>query len=923
MAWLSAARIGQFCHGSATDGVAFIPAHLASRRTAAAQLLLDGATMTDRRATPEKLWNPSRLTLGVEEEFHLVDLETRRLTPRAQDVLSRLSGEGPASARARVGSSATDAVGAVASSGGYAPELQQSVVETNSAVTTSLDELRHHLGSLRRELSGAAESLGVGVAAAGTMPLGVPLVITESPRFRRMLADYQLLVREQLICGLQIHVGIGSRDTAVQLIDRVSPWLPPLLALSASSPFLHTGEDSGYASLRTLIWSRWPTTGRAGAFSSAAEYDALVQKLVASGVISDAGMLYFDVRPSAHVPTLELRICDSCPSLDTIVLIAGLFRAVVARELSRLSSGESFTPLPPAVERAAMWRAARSGLEGELVDLSVPRSVPAAVLVREVLNELRPELEQHGDWETLGELAEAALASGSSAARQREVLRQRDEITDVVDSIVAETRGDSLPTRAGKNTALLAGYASPGFDEAVLPDGRARAGHARVIETLSALGAAELRERTALLARQQMDAGVVFKSAGQETASAFPIDICPRVLSGEEWSRLEGGAAQRARALDAFLRDIYSDAAIVREGIVPEWLVQHSPGYRSAGTAPAPSMRRAQVCGFDIVRDKDGRWLVLEDNVRVPSGVGYAISTRRLMRQVFPEMLENTSLLDPEQIPSLLRRALLESAPPRASGNEPQIVVLSAGPTDSAYFEHRLLADAMGVPLVEPSSLLVSDGKAWYDNGSQRSRVDVIYLRMDDQLAHRRGANGAIIGPQLVSAVRGQTLTLANALGNGVADDKAIYTYVPKFISYYLGELPLLEQVPTYQCSDPEQKQLVLSRLGELVVKPVDGYGGLGVVVGPRSTEEELTRARALINQQPERWIAQETVMLSTHPTLSGARLRPRHVDLRVFVYYGAQPMVAPAALTRVAPAGSLVVNSSRGGGGKDTWLSL
>jgi len=227
------------------------------------------------------------------------------------------------------------------------------------------------------------------------------------------------------------------------------------------------------------------------------------------------------------------------------------------------------------------------------------------------------------------------------------------------------------------------------------------------------------------------------------------------------------------------------------------------------------------------------------------------------------------------------------------------------------------------VPLVEPSELLVSEGKTWHVEGSHRSRVDVIYLRMDDQLAHRRGANGAVIGPQLVSAVRGQTLTLANALGNGVADDKAIYTYVPKFIQYYLGELPLIEQVPTYQCSDPEQRELVLSRLEELVVKPVDGYGGLGVVVGPRATDEELAGARALIAEHPDRWIAQETVMLSTHPTFSGQRLSPRHVDLRVFVYYGAQPMVAPAALTRVAPAGSLVVNSSRGGGGKDTWLSL
>jgi carboxylate-amine ligase len=877
--------------------------------------------MTDRDARAENLWNVSRLTLGVEEEFHLVDQSTRRLTPRASDVLARLSA--PASARIRPGSvpSSRAPDPSARTSGGFAAELQQSVVETNSAVTTDLGELKRHLIGLRTELSRTAESLGVLVAAAGTMPLSVPLAITENPRFRRMLADYQLLVREQLICGMQVHVGIGSRDTAVMLIDRVSPWLPPLLALSASSPFAQTGDDTGYASTRTLIWSRWPTTGRAGVFSSAAEYDQLVQKLIASGVISDAGMLYFDVRPSAHVPTIELRICDSCPSVDTVVLIAGLFRAVVARELMRLTAGEPSTA-QPALERAAMWRAARSGLEGELVDLAGPRSVPAAVLLRGIVTELRPELEAHGDYESVRELCEAALARGSSAARQRDVLRQRDRITDVVDAIVAETRGDVLSPRATGDSTLYLHYESPSFDEAILPDTRPRATHARVLEALNALGPAALRDRVARMEREQIATGVVFKSAGQEKARAFPVDICPRVLSGEEWSRLEGGAAQRARALDAFLRDIYSDGAIVRDGLVPEWLVQDSPGYRSAGTAPAPSTRRAQVCGFDVIRDKDGRWLVLEDNVRVPSGVAYAVANRRLTHKLFPELMASASLLDPEQAPELLKRALLESAPPLSSSDPPHAVLLSSGPSDSAYFEHRFLAEGMAIPLVLPSELMVSEGKTWHVSGSERSRVDVIYLRMDDQLAQRRGHDGKILGPQLVSALRAKTLTLANALGNGVADDKAIYTYVPKFIEYYLGELPLLEQVPTYQCSDPEQLALVLSRLEELVVKPVDGYGGLGVVVGPRASDEELSTVRQLIAEQPNRWIAQETVMLSTHPTFTGTRLRPRHVDLRVFVYYGAEPVVVPAALTRVAPQGSLVVNSSRGGGGKDTWLT-
>jgi carboxylate-amine ligase len=265
------------------------------------------ASMSDKIGVGDTYlnWDKQRLTLGVEEEFHLVDLDTRRITARAGELLEDLSG----------------------GAGTFAAELQQTVVETNTEATNSLTSLRNNLVQLRTQLVNAARPRGVGVASAGTVPLSAPLALTETPRFRRMLADYQLLVREQLICGMQVHVGIPDRELAVQLIDRVSGWLPPLLALSASSPFSHAGADTGYASSRSLIWSRWPTSGNAGSFADAAEYDALVQNLVASGVISDAGMIYFDVRPSAHVPTLELRVCDACPCIDTVVLIAGLFGA--------------------------------------------------------------------------------------------------------------------------------------------------------------------------------------------------------------------------------------------------------------------------------------------------------------------------------------------------------------------------------------------------------------------------------------------------------------------------------------------------------------------------------------------------------------------------------------------------------------------
>jgi carboxylate-amine ligase len=841
--------------------------------------------------------------LGVEEEFHLVDLRTRRLTPRAGQVLSALEG----------------------SSYTYAAELQQTTVETNSNVAETLDELRRNLVAQRSELVRAAETLGIGIAGAGTMPLSVPLRMTETARFRRMLADYQVLVREQLICGMQVHVGITERDLAAVLIGRVSPWLPPLLALSASSPFSHDGQDTGYASSRSLIWSRWPTTGSAGTFTSAAAYDAHVQNLIASGVISDSGMIYFDVRPSAHLPTIEMRVCDACPSVDTVVLIAGLFRAVVMRELTLHQQGKPSQAVTPALQRAAMWRASRSGLEGELVDLTGPRSVPAGVLLRAMVEELRPELDADRCWSIVRDLGEAALAQGSAAARQRETLRRQQRITDVVDLIVGETRAKT-PFHEAAETALrqphLEGYdPGDGFDEAVLPDGRPRASHAAVIDVLGAMTPSRLRERNALLEQQKVAAGVVFRPTDQTTASTFPIDFVPRVLTGEEWSRLQGGTAQRARALDAFVADVYGERAVLREGIVPAALVNGCPSFRAAGQAPPARARRIQVSGFDIVRDGDGRWLVLEDNVRVPSGVAYAIQNRRLEAKVFPELTALAPLLDPEAAPRLLRRTLEESAPPRMDGSVPHVVLLGAGPGDSAYFEHRMLADAMELPALVCGDLLVEDDIVWQVAKERRQRVDVIYLRMDDQLASLAGADGQPLGPRLVEAVRAGTVTLANALGNGVADDKAIYDYVPKLIEYYLGEHPLLEQVKTYHCGDPAQKAEVLGRLDQLVVKPVDGYGGLGVVIGPRATDRELSEARALIDEQPARWIAQEMVSLSTHPTFDNGRFRPRHIDLRVFVYYGAAPVVVPAALTRVAPPGSMVVNSSRGGGAKDTWL--
>ena len=343
-------------------------------------------------------------SLGVEEEFHLVDLQTRRLTARAQEVLRGLSDT-------------------------YVPELQRCVVEINSNVADTLRGLSADLRDQRRVLVNAAATLGIGVVAAGAVPLAVPaeMQVTDTARYHRMLADYQLLAREQLICGTQVHVGVDDRDKAVAVANRVAPYLPILLALSASSPFLADGSDTGYSSARTLVWQRWPTTGLVPPVATAAEYDELVADLVATGVITDVGMMYFDVRPANSAPTLELRICDSCPSVDTIVVIAGLFRALVEREATALHAGTPATVVSPTLGRAAIWRAARSGLEGELIDVDVPVSRAAEAL------------EDAGDWPLVSTLTRRVLAAGSSAARQRWALCRRGRLTDVVDQLMAET----------------------------------------------------------------------------------------------------------------------------------------------------------------------------------------------------------------------------------------------------------------------------------------------------------------------------------------------------------------------------------------------------------------------------------------------------------------------------------------------------
>jgi carboxylate-amine ligase len=849
-----------------------------------------------------------RSLLGVEEEFHVVDLETRRAAPRADVLLPELGGDE------------------------FAPELQRSLVETNTPPCYELDDLGAHLRRLRTRLESVAEPHGLGVVAAGTVPL-VDLTgddISAGARYEKMQHEYQLLVREQHICGAQVHVDVPDRDLAVQVVRRVAPYLPTLLAISASSPYWR-GHDSGYASYRNMIWSRWPTAGPPGNVETAADYDAMVAELIASGTISDPGMVYFDIRPSAHLPTVELRVCDACPEVDDVVLIAGLFRALVAHAREDTDKG---LPLPsPRHEllRAASWRAARSGLEGDLVDLTGPTLVSPPLLLGRLVDKLRPQLEELGDWEQVVELSQATLSRGSAAARQRRVYGRRGEMADVVDALLARTQGRTVgqdpPQEVPLASALLGDYRAGGYDEAVTPGGRVLPHYGWMFRTLERLGPRGMAAAESALRTEQRARGVTFGAAepGQEER-LFPLDLLPRIITAEDWGGLTEGLAQRVRALELFVRDVYGQRRIVTDGLIPASVVDNAPGHNREGEIVPEDVVRIAVAGVDLVRDAAENWLVLEDNLRVPSGIGYSIMSRRLIRSVMPDLEPPAGVVPLEDVPGRLRAALLSATEKGRAGSD-EVALLSAGPSDSAFFEHQLLAEQMGVPVVTPRDLQVTEDGVYLVDTGARTRLSALYRRIDEaELMSSKGADMRPIGRALAAAVSRGKVALLNALGNGVADDKLVYAYVPDMITYYLDEPVRLGSVPTYPCVDPERREEVLDRLDELVLKPVDGYGGTGIVIGPHAERSELTEVEKAIREEPAKWVAQDMVALSTHPTFADGRLEPRAVDLRAFVFqsqWGGYPHldVVPAALSRVAPAGSLIVNSSRGGGAKDTWI--
>ena len=443
-----------------------------------------------------------------------------------------------------------------------------------------------------------------------------------------------------------------------------------------------------------------------------------------------------------------------------------------------------------------------------------------------------------------------------------------------------------------------------------------------LITALERLDDAELRARTEALASSYLAQGVTFDFAGEERP--FPLDVVPRVVSADDWSYVQSGVAQRVRALEAFLADIYGRRAAIHDGVIPASLISSSSHFhRQAAGVTGPNGVRVHVSGIDIIRDEGGIWRVLEDNARVPSGVSYVLSNRRVMAQTLPELFTSLRVRPVADYPERLLQALRASAPHGVS--DPTVVVLTPGVFNSAYYEHSLLARLMGVELVEGRDLFCSGGRVWMHTTAGPTRVDVIYRRVDDEfldpLAFR--PDSVLGAPGLMLAARLGNVTIANAVGNGVADDKLVYTYVPDLIRYYLGEEPILPNVDTWRLEEPESLEEVLDRLDELVVKPVDGSGGKGLVIGPAASADELAELKGRLLRDPRGWIAQPVVQLSTIPTLVDDGMRPRHADLRPFaVNDGNDVWVLPGGLTRVAlPEGELVVNSSQGGGSKDTWV--
>ncbi|MBW7886457.1 MAG: circularly permuted type 2 ATP-grasp protein [Caldilineaceae bacterium] len=463
------------------------------------------------------------------------------------------------------------------------------------------------------------------------------------------------------------------------------------------------------------------------------------------------------------------------------------------------------------------------------------------------------------------------------------------------------------------------------YDEMFAPGGTPRHAYVSLYARLLELTKSELEERQQAADLSFLHQGITFTvySDTRGTERIFPYDLLPRIITAAEWDVVERGLVQRITALNLFLHDIYHDARIVRDQVVPLDLVYSSKHYRrEMRGVDVPHGVYVAVTGTDLIRQPDGRFIVLEDNLRVPSGASYMLANRQVMKRVFPGLFGQYGVRPLEYYGQALLMTMRDLAPtPR---DDISIVLLSPGVFNSAYFEHTFLARQMGIPLVEGRDLVVHDNTVYMRSTAGLRRVDVIYRRIDDDfidpLTFRRDS---ILGvPGLFNAYRAGNVTLANAIGTGVADDKAVYAYVPAIIRYYLNEEPILANVETYQCGKADERSYVLDHLDELVVKAVGESGGYGMLVGPHSTRQEREEFRKLISANPRNYIAQPTIQLSRAPCFLEGHVEARHVDLRPYILYGSRVTIIPGGLTRVAlRRGSLVVNSSQGGGSKDTWV--
>jgi len=463
---------------------------------------------------------------------------------------------------------------------------------------------------------------------------------------------------------------------------------------------------------------------------------------------------------------------------------------------------------------------------------------------------------------------------------------------------------------------------SAAWDEMFEAPGVPRHAYEPVFAALEHLDPAELRFRVDQVAGAFTDRGVTFALGGEERP--FPLDLVPRVIAAAEWDVIDRGVRQRVRVLEAFLADVYGAGTVFTEGIVPRSVVLTGGGFhRAAHGVAALNGVRVHVAGIDLVRDTDGRFRVLEDNARVPSGVSYVMENRRIMAHTFPGLFAEHRVRPVDDYPMRLLAALRAAAP--AGVADPVVVVLTPGVANSAYFEHALLARLMGVELVEGRDLICSGNRVRMRTTAGEQPVHVVYRRIDDDyLDPLHFRPDSVIGcPGILNAARAGRVTIANAVGCGAADDKLIYTYMPDLIKFYLDEDPVLENVETHRLDDPDRLAWVLDSLDSLVLKPVDGAGGKGIVIGPQADERTLKKLHATVKANPRGWIAQRPVALSTSPTFVDERFAPRHIDLRPFaVNDGREVWVLPGGLTRVAlPEGALVVNSSQGGGSKDTWV--